>query len=838
MMSVLFVALSLLAVACSGTSSGGSDTVGTDVPPDDGNAGEGVEVGPDVACEAPTTVCGGTCCAEGWKCKNDQCVQCATDATCAGFAECSGGRCRCDAGLCVEKPCDLASCKDSQHCEWTENGMACVENVCDPACETGTHCVDDECVPYCDAECDDGTHCEWVAGAMDCVWDPCDPTCASDQHCEKGGCVDNECTGDYTQTECEALSCVCLADGSCGDCTDCVPACGAGFTCSVVDGTPTCVEIICTEPACTPGQHCLPGNVCEDNVCTPPCEGSGWCAVDGGTDADCEYQCTPACAFDQICDKGACVDAPCDKACDPGSHCEWGTDDKVCVETVCEPACGLGQACTWDPAAEAASCSTQVCDPECTWYQYCDDKNTCQPFQCTPACEKNEHCGGTNLCVPNDCPGECVSPKYFDQDCTCVDICEGCGTDGPKVCALVDDAGSGAFVSFDNMCKATCHPGFQEVAVCGEYAFDPVCDVTGYLDDPAADNTYDNVCDAQCNGKGDLVHGECSCAVTCTDDELASGPMCGMDCLDYQNLCDVRCGNTTARYPGTCQKGCGLCSPCDQEDFFDPVCGSNSVTYQSMCDLTVCHPGEGYVHPGSCVNPNCLCPSTQAPVCGSIPGSDDWRTFVNVCDANCYDAEVWFDYVCTACDPRPEAPVCAHNAFLENWMSEPNQCVADSYGSFDAVYPGACVCCPAANGQPSGLDGCCDLSQKAPVCGVDGVTYANACALTCAGVAKKGDGECQCPDTWDPVCGDSVADPGKKYTYANACIAKAKYGVTSFTSGQCALCSAACAEAPGDPVCGLDGASYPDVCYLVKCNGDALTLGLNDSACNGSCPCQ
>jgi len=156
-----------------------------------------VETLPEADCDWPAVACGGTCCEENWRCNANSktCFQCVMNANCSVFEGCEGDRCECTADrFCVLRPCDQA-CPDWQHCEWSDMGMGCVDNVCDPACDIGFRCEADECVPYCDKVCDEGTHCEWSDGFMICPDDPCDPPeCTIDTHCEKGACVDNECS--------------------------------------------------------------------------------------------------------------------------------------------------------------------------------------------------------------------------------------------------------------------------------------------------------------------------------------------------------------------------------------------------------------------------------------------------------------------------------------------------------------------------------------------------------------------------------------------------------------------------------------------------------------------
>jgi hypothetical protein len=83
----------------------------------------------------------------------------------------------------------------------------------------------------------------------------------------------------------------------------------------------------------------------------------------------------------------------------------------------------------------------------------------------------------------------------------------------------------------------------------------------------------------------------------------------------------------------------------------------------------------------------------------------------------------------------------------------------------------------------------------APVCGCDGVTYPNRCWADKAGITRYANGRCpencidqqkklqnigiMCFETYDPVCGCNGV------TYANSCWAD-KAGVTDYVKGVCA----------------------------------------------------
>ncbi len=372
--------------------------------------------------------------------------------------------------------------------------------------------------------------------------------------------------------------------------------------------------------------------------------------------------------------------------------------------------------------------------------------------------------------------------------------------------ACVDDPCSPPECAADTHCEAgACVPN-----VCA-----PGCAVAEYCDDLG-----------QCQAL--------PCEATCTEAELGDGPVCGTDCLDYVNPCAARCAGVDTLHPGACLPGCGCCgtcAACASEPCLDPVCGNDGNTYPSLCTLELCHAGVGAAYAGFCVPDDaCGCSTVSQPVCGSLPGEEEWQTLPNGCTATCLGATVWFEGICTCCDPSGEAPVCAYNA-LFGWTAMRNQCVVDSLGTYTASYPGACVCC----GAPGSVDGCCDLTLAAPVCGADGITYANDCALTCADVAKESDGVCPCPAVYEPVCGQSLLEPGKTFTYPNACVARSLYGVTATTPGACPLCTTICAGEDPEPVCGQDGVTYPNWCALLKCNGDAVTKGLAEARCYGDC---
>jgi hypothetical protein len=606
------------------------------------------------------------------------------------------------------------------------------------------------------------------------------------------------------------------------------------------DGEGYCVD---TSPLCCAdfgGVPLGPGWTCADVTCGPICGGF--------TGIQCEDPAT-FCKY-------------------PEGTCGWADHIGFCVAIpegcpdVWDPVCGCdgvtyGNECEAD-MAQVSIAHHGACERVC----FKDDPSG------VPPCGPEEYCQFPEAtCGAHQTPGVCTP---FPQ--TCPFLWDPvCGCDGVTYSNDCVAASVGVSLVHRGECDwACCDPAAVPVCPHGE----AVCCATGYWACPDATGTYPCedgpgvICEPACGGPieipCDLDNRFCKFPVgTCGEfDDFGMctpipdngcpeyyDPVCGCDGVTYGNECEADAAAVSIRHWGPCERHCGFPGhpPCFEGEF---------------CKFPVGSCGEDPAVPGLCTEMPGGCPDVWDPVCGC-----DGNTYGNECEADAAGVSIRYLGEC-----QPD--YCFSNT----------DCANDQYCFFEECAAETGVCQPRPEVCPDIWD---------PVCGCDGVTYANACEAARAGMSVDHPGACEgtycwsnadcangqycffhvcavetgvcqpipqdCPDVWDPVCGcDGV-------TYPNACEA-ARAGMSVDYPGECErVCTrlgpeppchpdefckfppgtcedltvpGICAVIPEDcpaiwaPVCGCDGVTYSNECFA-----DAAAMSIDYfGACEGP-PC-
>lgn len=224
------VALSALALACSGGGGGDAPRLG-----DVTSAGATLSPGTaEASCPAGTDACGGSgfCCPTGTAClanPNDA-LGCGSEYCCAGCSAgstCGAGCCPSDSH-CVANPGGATGCATGLCCSPTPEPQPCPTSVA-AECPAGTRCLENRSARYCPG----GYACYLASGAVGCPGESLCPNgvdfCPADTYCAAvaGVCPTGSSSGNYC---CKAFA---QAGESC-DSTECAP----GLSCVTNGGCP------------------------------------------------------------------------------------------------------------------------------------------------------------------------------------------------------------------------------------------------------------------------------------------------------------------------------------------------------------------------------------------------------------------------------------------------------------------------------------------------------------------------------------------------------------------------------------------------------------------------
>ncbi|TMW55257.1 hypothetical protein Poli38472_013148 [Pythium oligandrum] len=330
------------------------------------------------------------------------------------------------------------------------------------------------------------------------------------------------------------------------------------------------------------------------------------------------------------------------------------------------------------------------------------------------------------------------------------------------------------------------------------------------------------------------------CNMRCTNEMK---PVCGSNGFTYDNECHLKLAKCADPDSTLSVVSSGECPTKDQVtatpkgdgcevlcmDSFNPVCGSDGVTYSNECQLKQANCGKNLK--------SAITIASTGECATDADASDDNDAEMTIGPAPepepvTSDAEVGSDSDCEVSCLSSYQPVCGSDGVTYSNSCELKRanCKSNSRSvGITQVATGECAeaagSAAAGSETPEPAAGCSKIcpSSYSPVCGTNGVTYANKCkfevakcTIRIATLAIKSEGECTAASSDDGDDDDDVSDDS----------GSAEEPVSGGCSRNCSR--------EFKPVCGSDGVTYTNECHfeVARCTKRIAMMSYKDGSCD------
>ncbi len=256
---------------------------------------------------------------------------------------------------------------------------------------------------------------------------PSGSTCNTAGVCQQGDCTQTGCLSGYSCTITNGTaSCVANVTNDAGNDSGPHPytGCFADSDCTSLGAGSLCLNATCTAPAneCADETQCSTGEQCVQGACTPTCGGTQTCSTGYSCDSngDCTGNPTACTVPGGSCgSNGICIEGHCDAQCGTGNTCSGGL---VCVNGGCMPNELPNFVCTTDGVQDVCAAGSICLRHDC--YISCgSNPNACQTADQFNVCKTvTTETGSYQVCGSNSNLGSDCDPT-IGKNCPNAGVC-------------------------------------------------------------------------------------------------------------------------------------------------------------------------------------------------------------------------------------------------------------------------------------------------------------------------------------------------------------------------------------------------------------------------------